>query len=319
MEALDVPASFGDYIVSGNRELASGTFGMVYVVCHKNGGPQLACKIERPNLRATQVHYEYRIYYDILQQPTHQNQYFLSVFDYGTTPEGFKYMVMDLAGDDLTRVSRRLPEHKLVSLTKECLLGIRAFHQMGYLHRDIKPSNFVLSDGHQGLRVKLIDLGLAKRFVQEDHKHIAICRKRSMVGTNRYQSVYTSAYVQSSRRDDVLSWVYACINILGRRLPWEKTPHHIDRIRDEKVKKKKKQEHVFLLKRICSPKRVTQGCPRAFSRIYSSACCLQFSERPPYERYIEELSVPFSSEMSGSSGSGASAGTLGSAGSSRSR
>lgn len=311
-----VPSYFGDYHLSRSRELASGTFGMVYVVCHKSGGPQLACKVERPGTKATQVHYEYRIYYDILQQPRHLSQYFLSVCDYGTTPEGYKYMVMDLAGDDLTKVSRRLPRHKLVRLTKECLLGIRAFHQMGYLHRDIKPSNFVLSQGDRGrLQVKLIDLGLSKKFVQ-DQKHIAICRKRTMVGTNRYQSVFTSAYVQSGRRDDILSWIYTSINILGERLPWQQTPPHIDRIRDEKVKKKKKQEHVFLLKRICSPNRVTHNCPRAFSRIYASACCLQFAERPPYERYIEELSLPDSADSAGSAGSTGSAGSAGSAGSS---
>ena len=279
--------------VNGYRiqeEIASGAFGRVFVVEDPNTNELRACKLEKPTCQVTQIHYEYSITKYIhrkYRMNPERLQYFLKVYDFGTTATNYKYMLMELSGDDGSKLPEETTDRERVQILKELLKGIQAFHEAGFLHRDIKPTNFTL-DLTRRKQVKLIDLGLAKRYMNSDGKHIDCILKKSQVGTLRYSSVYSAAHVQSSRRDDILSFIYTAVNIFCEKLPWQETPEHIQRL-PTKEKKRQKHIHVYNLKRICSHQRVCKNLPRAFSLILGSAMCLRFSETPPYEKYISLL------------------------------
>lgn len=76
---------------------------------------------------------------------------------------------------------------------------IEFLHSKKFLHRDIKPDNYVLginkksSKVHPPLnpQVYLIDLGLAKRYIQKDGTHIPYKEGKSLTGTARYASINT--------------------------------------------------------------------------------------------------------------------------------
>ncbi|HEY9713436.1 MAG TPA: protein kinase [Chroococcales cyanobacterium] len=89
------------------------------------------------------------------------------VSDFGVTNDGFPFMVMEyLSGEDLgTLLSRRgsLPVDEALDIFQQLCRAVSYAHKQGVIHRDIKPSNIVLlPDGMGGMRVKLVDFGIAK-------------------------------------------------------------------------------------------------------------------------------------------------------------
>ena len=80
------------------------------------------------------------------------------------------YLVMErILGEDLGAIVGRgalVPEAAL-PLLAQVAEGLAALHDEGIVHRDLKPENVVLATGPRGTLVKIIDLGLAKRFVSD--------------------------------------------------------------------------------------------------------------------------------------------------------
>jgi serine/threonine protein kinase len=85
------------------------------------------------------------------------------VYDYGETPEGDPFIVMELVkGEDLFHLLRRgpLPVLQSLRIVESVAAGLAEAHRQGIIHRDIKPSNIVV--GENGT-VKVLDFGLAKQ------------------------------------------------------------------------------------------------------------------------------------------------------------
>lgn len=90
----------------------------------------------------------------------------VQVYDYGETPGGSPYLVMELVrGDTLgARLSREgpFPVASAVQLAVALLEGLAAAHRAGIVHRDIKPDNVVLASTPSGQQPKLLDFGIAR-------------------------------------------------------------------------------------------------------------------------------------------------------------
>jgi hypothetical protein len=299
LEDIDpTTVQYGKWVPIDDNKIAAGSFGTVLRVVDStqpsHSAMICACKVEKPTTTKSQVHYELQIYNFIRENAEPRDlEYFLEALDAGTTPEpeNFKFMVMSLAGEDLSKVSDYLTDTERRQVMVSCFEAVCAFHDLGFLHRDIKPSNFCMHpDG--SLRVKIIDLGLAKKYLQEDGRHIDCVRKSTQLGTPLYASMFCGAYVQSSRRDDMISLVYTAVRFFGQRLPWHSTPEHIRRIQDKKEKKRALKVHLLKMKRLISPERVTRDCgtvSKPLAKILGSAMCLGFYEQPPYQTYIQLL------------------------------
>ena len=91
-----------------------------------------------------------------------QHPSIVSVFDYGTFPDGGGYLVMELVrGEDLRHALQREgqlePKRALRILTAVCG-AIEVAHRQGVLHQDLKPENILLPDG--GGEAKVLDFGV---------------------------------------------------------------------------------------------------------------------------------------------------------------
>ncbi|QUV88480.1 serine/threonine protein kinase [Chloracidobacterium sp. S] len=80
----------------------------------------------------------------------------VSIYDFGTLPDGRAYMVMEyITGEslreELKRVGRLSPERAVAIMTSVCA-AIHAAHQEGILHRDLKPENIMLARMRDGAK-----------------------------------------------------------------------------------------------------------------------------------------------------------------------
>ncbi len=90
-----------------------------------------------------------------------------SIYDYGETPEGQPFIVMELvSGEDLFHLMRRgtMSLTQAMRIVEEVAEALGEAHRYGILHRDIKPANILIDE--RG-RVKVLDFGLAKHFLEQ--------------------------------------------------------------------------------------------------------------------------------------------------------
>jgi eukaryotic-like serine/threonine-protein kinase len=120
----------------------------------------------------------------------------VSVTDFGETPDGVFYIVMEyVEGETLHKLLRRegtLPVKRAVSLLRQIADGVDAAHDLDILHRDLKPANiFIMQKGKGGDGfVKVGDFGLAKIINQTvtDATSEATPSSRGIIGTPEFMS-----------------------------------------------------------------------------------------------------------------------------------
>lgn len=94
------------------------------------------------------------------------------LYEHGSD-DGFHFIAMELLGGTTlgVRLGRagRLPVEEAVGIVCQMADAVDAIHAQGFLHRDLKPGNvFVETDAEGVERVKLIDLGFARRLSTAD-------------------------------------------------------------------------------------------------------------------------------------------------------
>jgi hypothetical protein len=108
----------------------------------------------------------------LTSQLTHPNT--IEVYDYGQTPEGVFYYVMEyLPGIDLARLLElegAIPANRAAHILCQVCGSLAEAHARGFIHRDIKPMNIILTDRGGVLDfVKVLDFGLVKELGNTQH------------------------------------------------------------------------------------------------------------------------------------------------------
>lgn len=130
------------------------------------------------------------------------------------------FLVMEaLVGETLGEVLRResrLSVEKTLRIVREVGLALTAAHEAGVVHRDVKPDNIFLLESTAGLRLKLIDFGMAKLKT--------VPCNGVVVGTAQYMAPEQILVEQVDGRTDVYGLGVVMFKMLTGHLPFDSEP-----------------------------------------------------------------------------------------------
>ena len=119
----------------------------------------------------------------------------VTVTDFGTSQDGYVYLVMELLeGRTLRDVLAKegpLDPARSVSLVLQISAAVAAAHEAGIIHRDLKPGNiFIVQRAEVPAVVKVLDFGIAKLAADslDEDEPKTLTQVGAMIGTPRYMS-----------------------------------------------------------------------------------------------------------------------------------
>ncbi|MCU0677533.1 MAG: protein kinase [Myxococcota bacterium] len=89
----------------------------------------------------------------------------VEIYDFGETPTGEPYLVMELLHGSSLRdlMNTPIPVAEVIELGRQMAEGLARAHDLGVVHRDLKPENvFVVPQPNGTQLVKIVDFGLAR-------------------------------------------------------------------------------------------------------------------------------------------------------------
>ena len=259
------------YIININNTIGSGGFSYVFSGKIKNSELEIAIKIESKDIKKKSVLENEKDIYDKIKDKNKP-----IIYDYFEDKLN-KYLIMKRYGDNLSDFKKKniINEENILIISLDCINQIKMIHDNGIIHRDIKPENFVLDEKGN---LKLIDYGLAKKFLDENNNHIKYKKVKSRCGTLRYMSKNSHKKNSLSRRDDLISLSYSLIYLYVGKLPWQNIKEN---------DKKKKYDLVLKLKeKHLDNKNFINDLPEILKIIYTYSKNLKFKEEPKYELLI---------------------------------
>jgi serine/threonine protein kinase len=146
----------------------------------------------------------------------------VTAYDFGVTSEGQSYLVMDLAeGESLGSLIERqgtLAEADAAEIIRQVCAALDEAHRQGVVHRDIKPQNIIVQTIPEGLRVKVLDFGVA---ASRDVAAIKLTRTGSVVGTPQYMSPEHCLGEELDGRSDIYSLGIVLFEMLTGVVPFD--------------------------------------------------------------------------------------------------
>jgi serine/threonine protein kinase len=235
------PLMAGRYLLE--KRLGRGAMGQVYLARDQNlVTRRVAVKTVRPDILTDEDMQEgeaiARFEREARTAASIRHTNVVDVTDFGKTPEGVFYLVMEyVQGETLHHLLRRegtLSVHRTLNLLKQVAAGVEAAHDEGILHRDLKPANiFIMQPRKKATAtknvndgvVKVGDFGLAKIVSQAVADTSGVSgsgpASRGIIGTPEYMA---PEQMQMETKLDARADVYAlgviAYHMLGGRPPF---------------------------------------------------------------------------------------------------
>jgi tRNA A-37 threonylcarbamoyl transferase component Bud32 len=147
----------------------------------------------------------------------------VSVTDFGRTPEGSVYFVMEeLDGESLAAVlagSGPLQVERATLVLAQVCRALAAAHAHGIVHRDLKPDNVIVVRREDGTDfVKVVDFGISKTLGEGRER---ATRDGTIIGTPEYMAPEQGAAATVDHRADVYAFGVLAYELLTGSLPFQ--------------------------------------------------------------------------------------------------
>lgn len=201
----------------------------------------------------------------------------IEIFDYGSTPEGTFYYVMEylpgMSLRELVEKSGPLPPERVIHLLRQACDALSEAHAAGLIHRDIKPGNiFAARRGGVYDVVKLLDFGLVKPIVEE--QPIQLTTEGSITGSPLFMSPeQATGDGPLDARSDIYSLGAVGYYLLTARPPFEA---------DKPIKVVIAHAH----DKVVPPSRHSEGVPKDLEQVI-----LRCLEKAPADRFQDTASL----------------------------
>lgn len=185
-------------------KIGAGGMGAVYRARRLLIGDDVAIKIlhsEQGDPRAAE---RFRREAQAAARLKHPNA--VTIHDFGVTEGGLQYLVMELVeGESLGRIIKQqgpLTPSATADIIRQVCEALDEAHSHNIIHRDIKPDNIIVKVHTNGLRVKVLDFGIAKL---RDDAAGNLTQTGSILGTPHYMSPEQCLGEELDSRSDIYS------------------------------------------------------------------------------------------------------------------
>jgi serine/threonine protein kinase len=216
----ELPEGLDRYVLQS--EIARGTFGIIFAARDTRLDRDVAIKVLHPELAShPEIAGRFVREASAMARLNHPN--IVTILDWGEY-DGGAYIVMDLlAGESLANHMARngLPLlHDTFEIMRQVTEALQVAHDNGVYHRDLKPENiFLVTDESMpnGVRVKLIDFGLAKELGSQFRTGML-----SLFGTPQFMSPEQCRCSSSvDHRTDIYSLGIVLFELVTGKLPFD--------------------------------------------------------------------------------------------------
>jgi serine/threonine-protein kinase len=192
----------GKYQITG--KLGAGGMGTVYRATRLLIGDEIAIKILHSEQSDPRSAERFSREAQAAARLKHPNA--VTIYDFGVTDDGLQYLVMDwVEGESLRRIIKQqgplIPSASAEIIDQVCA-ALDEAHRHNIIHRDIKPDNIIVSVSAVGLRVKVLDFGIAKL---RDDTASNLTQTGSILGTPHYMSPEQCLGEELDTRSDIYS------------------------------------------------------------------------------------------------------------------
>ncbi len=148
----------------------------------------------------------------------------ISIFDFGVSPIGQPYLVMDyLEGTSVAEIIRKegkVGVDRSIRIFSQTCDALEHAHEQGVVHRDLKPSNIMLieKDDERDF-VKVVDFGVAKLVSAADEESQRLTQTGEICGSPVYMSPEQCLGQLLDARSDIYSMGIMIYEALTGQLP----------------------------------------------------------------------------------------------------
>jgi serine/threonine protein kinase len=202
-----------------DTKLGAGGMGAVYQATRLLIGDQVAVKILHAEQSDPKAAERFRREAQAAARLKHANA--VNIYDFGVTDDGFQYLVMELVeGESLRQMIKQrgpLTPSASAEIISQACAALDEAHRHSIIHRDIKPDNIIVNVSATGLRVKVLDFGIAKL---RDDVAGNLTQTGSILGTPHYMSPEQCLGEELDSRADIYSLGVVLYEMLTGTVPF---------------------------------------------------------------------------------------------------